>query len=52
MDKGNVRSRAVATRLDFIRVGDEEFDGERLSGQTGAGYIYAMTRARWARASS
>jgi len=47
MDKGNVRSRAVATRLGFAHVGDERFEGDRLSGQTGEGHIYAMTRSQW-----
>jgi hypothetical protein len=33
--------------LGFTHAGDEHFDGERLSGQTGEGDIYAMTRAEW-----
>lgn len=49
MDNGNVASRTVAERLGFQHVGDERFAGERLPGQTGAGRVYAMDRARWAR---
>ena len=47
MDKGNVRSRAIAIRLGYVHVGDERFDGDRLSGQTGEGHIYSMTRSQW-----
>lgn len=47
MDKGNHRSRAVAVGLDFVHVGDEVFDGERLRGQTGEGHIYETSRDRW-----
>ena len=51
MDKGNMRSRRVAERLGFALVGDEVFDGERLTGQTGQGWIWAIDRAAWARRS-
>jgi RimJ/RimL family protein N-acetyltransferase len=47
MDKGNPRSRAIAVRLGFEHTGDKIYDGERLSGQTGEGHIYAMARAEW-----
>lgn len=47
MDKGNPASRAVAVRLGFDHAGDKTYDGERLSGQTGEGHVYAMSRTRW-----
>ena len=52
MDDGNVRSRSVAIRLGFTHVGDERFDGERLSGQTGVGHIYSVARSDWGDAHS
>jgi ribosomal-protein-serine acetyltransferase len=48
MDDGNGASRLIATRLGFTRIGGETFEDPRLSGQTGEGHIYAMTRCEWA----
>jgi len=48
MDHGNVASRAIAVRLGFVHIGEETFDDRPLSGQTGRGHIYAMTRDQWA----
>jgi ribosomal-protein-serine acetyltransferase len=47
MDKGNAASQTIAVRLGFERVGSETFCDEPLSGQTGKGHIYAMTRENW-----
>jgi ribosomal-protein-serine acetyltransferase len=49
MDKGNMRSAAVARRLGLSLLGEERFDSEPFGGQTGAGYIFGMTRERWDR---
>lgn len=48
MDKGNARSRRIPERLGFELVGEERFDGPRLAGQTGEGYIYVAWREAWA----
>lgn len=52
MDKGNAASRAVAERLGLTLVGDETFDGERLRGQTGQGWIWSTDRDTWSHARS